>query len=244
MRFEKMPERSLDSWDLMICGFASNGNGDNGLQLFEQLRELGLCPNELTFVAVLFACASEGAVRFCLSHFNSMSKVYGIDPGIEHYLAMIDVLGKSGHVNEAEEFIERMPIEPTPEIWGALMNFAHIHGDIELEDRAEELLAPLNQCKVVLKVPKPMLNKQSGMDMLVEKNLVDESWVGTNPNKGETYEILKGLSEQMKEAGYVLDTRYVLHDSDQDAKEQALHYHSERLAISYGLISTPARTPH
>lgn len=241
--FEKMPERNLDSWDLMICGFASNGNGDNGLQLFEQLRELGLCPNGRTFVAVLFACASEGAVQLGFSHFNSMSKVYGIDPGIEHYLAMIDVLGKSGHVNEAEEFIERMPIEPTPEIWEALMNFAHVHGDIELEDRAEELSAALNQSKVVLKVPKPMLNKQSGMDMLVEKNLVDESWVGTNPNKGEAYEILKGLSGQMKEAGYVPDTRYVLHDIDQEAKEQALHYHSERLAIAYGLISTPARIP-
>ena len=60
--------------------------------------------------------------------------------------------------------------------------------------------------------------------------------------KGDVYEKLKGLNGQMREAGYVPDTRYVLHDIDQEAKEQALMYHSERLAIAYGLISTPART--
>jgi hypothetical protein len=47
----------------------------------------------------------------------------------------------------------------------------------------------------------------------------------------------------VNEQRYIPDTRYVLHDIDQEAKEQALLYHSERLAIAYGLISTPARTP-
>lgn len=66
------------------------------------------------------------------------------------------------------------------------MNFAHIiHGDIELEDRAEELLVALNPYNVVSKVPKPILKKQSGIYMLDERNTTNEDWVGTNPDKGE-----------------------------------------------------------
>eukprot|EP00262_Sarcandra_glabra_P000963 TRINITY_DN1098_c0_g1_i2.p1 TRINITY_DN1098_c0_g1~~TRINITY_DN1098_c0_g1_i2.p1 ORF type:complete len:483 (+),score=66.75 TRINITY_DN1098_c0_g1_i2:128-1576(+) len=242
--FDRMPDRNLDSWHLMISGFASNGQGDDGLQLFEQMRKLGLTLDGGTFLVVLLACASAEAVEEGFIHFNSMLKDYGIAPGIEHYLGMVEVLGKSGHVSEAEEFIEKMPMEPTASMWEALMNFARIHGDIEIEDRAEELLVMLDPSKkAVSKISMPPLKKRSGINMLDGKNRVNEYRLGTNFGKGEAHDKSKGLRGQMKEAGYVPDTRYVLHDIDQEAKEQALLYHSERLAIAYGLISTPARTP-
>ncbi|KAF8406916.1 hypothetical protein HHK36_006037 [Tetracentron sinense] len=241
--FDRMPERNLDSWHLMINGYAINVQGDEGLQFFEQMRKLGLQPDGQTFLAVLSACASTEAVEEGFIHFESMKNEYGISPGIAHYLGVIDVLGKSGHVSEAEEFIEKMPMEPTAEIWEALMNFARIHGDIDLEDRAEEFLVSLDPSKAIAnKIPTPPRKKHSAINMLEGKNKVSE-YRSTNPYKAEAYEKLKGLSGQMKEAGYVPDTRYVLHDIDQEAKEQALLYHSERLAIAYGLISTPARTP-
>lgn len=230
--FDRMPERNLDTWNLMINVFASNGQGDDGLQLFEQMLKLGLRPNAQTFLEVLSACANVEAVEEAFIHFDSMMKEYGLQPGIEHYLGMIDVLGKSGHIREAEEFIERMPFEPTSAIWLSLMNFARIHGDIDLEDRTEELLALLDPSKVnASKIPTPPPKKQTAINMLAGKNRLSEFRAVINPEK------LK-----VKEAGYVPDTRYVLHDIDQEAKEQALLYHSERLAIAYGLISTPART--
>ncbi|XP_058082064.1 pentatricopeptide repeat-containing protein At2g15690, mitochondrial-like [Magnolia sinica] len=233
--FDRMPERSMDSWHLMINGFASNGQGDDGLQVFEQMRKLGVRPDGQTFVSVLSTCASAEAVEEGFIHFESMTKEYGITPGIEHYLGMVDVLGKSGYVSEAEEFIERMPVEPTSVIWEALMNFARIHGDIELEDRAEEMLVLLDPSKAVSKIPTPLPKRRTAINMLEGKNKVNEYRAAPSEKRG--------LSGQMKEAGYVPDTRYVLHDIDQEAKEQALLYHSERLAIAYGLISTPARTP-
>nr|XP_015889096.2 pentatricopeptide repeat-containing protein DWY1, chloroplastic-like [Ziziphus jujuba var. spinosa] len=72
----------------------------------------------------------------------------------------------------------------------------------------------------------------------------DEAWVWEQIKiySIRDFEKLKCLKGQIREAGYVADTRYVLHDIDQEAKEQALQYHSERLAIAYGLISTPPRT--
>ncbi|XP_059634847.1 pentatricopeptide repeat-containing protein At2g15690, mitochondrial-like [Cornus florida] len=241
--FDRMRDRNISSWHLMINGYANNGQGDNGLLLFKKMRKLGLQPSGETFVAVLSACASAEAVEEGFLHFESMKNEYGIVPGIEHYLGVVGVLGKAGHVNEAMEFIESMPIEPTAEIWEALVNFAQIHGDIELEDRAEEFLVALDPSKAMAnKLPTPPPKRHSAINMLEGKYKIGE-FRSTNPYKGDAYEKLKGLNGQMREAGYVPDTRYVLHDIDQEAKEQALMYHSERLAIAYGLISTPARTP-
>ncbi|KAL6964002.1 hypothetical protein U1Q18_035008 [Sarracenia purpurea var. burkii] len=236
--FDHMPERNMESWHLMINGYAANALGDDGLALYENMRNMGLRPDEQTFLAVLSACASAEAVDEGFIHFESMKTEYGIAPGIEHYLGLLDILGHSGHVIEAEEFIENLPFEPTAIIWEALRNYARIHGDIDLEDQAEELMVGLDPSKAVVnKIPTPPPKKQSSINMLEGKNRLSEF---RNPTLYRDDEKLKAAK---KEQGYVPDTRYVLHDIDQEAKEQALLYHSERLAIAYGLISTPARTP-
>lgn len=238
--FDHMPDRNMDSWHLIINGYANNNLGDEGLQLFEQMLKFGLKPTEETFLAVLAACAGADAVEEGFIHFESMNKDYGINPRLQHYLALIDVLGKSGFVNEAQEYIEKLPFEPTVEIWEALRNYARIHGNIDLEDHVEELIVALDPSKAAAnKIPTPPPKKYAVISMLEGKNRIAEF---RNPTLYKDDEKLKALS-RMKEAGYVPDTRYVLHDIDQEAKEQALLYHSERLAIAYGLISTPARTP-
>ncbi|XP_044489441.1 pentatricopeptide repeat-containing protein At2g15690, mitochondrial-like [Mangifera indica] len=239
--FDHMPDRNMDSWHLMMNGYADNGLGDEGLQLFEQMRKLGLKPNEQTFLAVFSACGSADAIEEGFIHFESMKNEFGINPGIEHYIGLIGILGKSGHLYEAQWFIEeKLPFEPTADIWDALRFYARIHGDIDLEDRAEELMVYLDPSKAIAnKIPTPPPKKRTAISMLDGKNRILEF---RNPTLYKDDEKLKAL-KQMKEASYVPDTRYVLHDIDQEAKEQALLYHSERLAIAYGLISTPARTP-
>ncbi|MBA0815587.1 hypothetical protein Gohar_000349 [Gossypium harknessii] len=237
--FDHMPDRNMDSWHLMINGYADNGLGDEGLQLFEQMRTLGLKPNEKTFLAVLSACGSAEAIEEGFIHFQSMESEYGISPGVEHYVGLIGVLGKSGHLYEAKEYIEKkLPFEPTAEVWEALRNYARIHGDVDLEDYVEELMIDLDPSKVdANKIPTPPPKKHTAISMLDGKNRISEF---RNPTLYKDDEKLKAL-KAMKEASYVPDTRYVLHDIDQEAKEQALLYHSERLAIAFGLISTPAR---
>ncbi|GER56641.1 pentatricopeptide repeat-containing protein [Striga asiatica] len=238
--FDHMPERSMDSWHLMINGYATNGLGDDGLALFEQMRNLGLRPTHQTFLAVLEACATAEAIEEGFIYFKSMETEHGISPGIEHHLALLGVIGKSGHLAEAIAYIETLPFEPTDKVvfWEALMNYARMHGDIELEDHVEELIVDLDPSKAVKdKIPKPPPKKQMAINMLVGRNRITEF---RNPT---LYKDDEKLREAQKQQAYVPDTRYVLHDIDQEAKEQALLYHSERLAIAYGLICTPARTP-
>ncbi|CAK7356631.1 unnamed protein product [Dovyalis caffra] len=238
--FDHMPDRNMDSWHLMINGYANNDLGDEGLQLFEQMKKLGLEPTGETFLAVLSACASAEAVEEGFLYFEEMSKKFGISPTLEHYLGVIDVLGKSAYLNEAVEYIEKLPFEPTVEIWEAVRKYARSHGDIDLEDHTEELIVSIDPSKAVAsKIPTPSLKKYNLISMLEGKNRITEF---RNPTLYKDDEKLKQLRE-MKTGGYVPDTRYVLHDIDQEAKEQALLYHSERLAIAYGLISTPPRIP-
>ncbi|KAK2398076.1 pentatricopeptide repeat-containing protein, mitochondrial [Trifolium repens] len=239
--FDKMPERNICSWNLMISGYTVNGLGKDGLLVFKKMKQQGIVPDEETFALVLAACALVEGVEEGLMHFESM-KEYGIVPSMEHYLGVVNVLGCAGQLHEAEEFIENMPIEVGVEVWQTLGNFARIHGNLELEDRAEELLTVLDPSKDVAdKVPAPQRKKQSAINMLEEKNRVSD-YRCNMPYKEEGYFKLRGLTGQMREAGYVPDTRYVLHDIDEEEKEKALQYHSERLAIAYGLISTPPRT--
>ncbi|KAM3300722.1 hypothetical protein ACQJBY_041634 [Aegilops geniculata] len=231
--FDHMPDRDMASWHLMIEGYAANGLGDAALQLFEEMKRCGMPPTAHTFVLVLDACANSEAIEEAFLYFDAMSRDHGIEPGMEHYVGIIEVLGKSGHLNEAVEYIEKLPFEPNAMIWEALLNLARMNGDIDLEDRAEELLVSLDPSKAnPKKLPTPPPKRRLGINMLDGRNKLGEYRL---PPKVEK----KVVNEQR----YVPDTRYVLHDIDQEAKEQALLYHSERLAIAYGLISTPARTP-
>ncbi|XP_010043787.2 pentatricopeptide repeat-containing protein At2g15690, mitochondrial [Eucalyptus grandis] len=235
--FDHMLDKNIDSWHLMINGYAYNGLGDDGLELYEHIRNLGLKPNEQTFLAVLSACASIGAIEEGFIHFESMQNDYGIKPGVEHYLGVIDVLCQPGHLAEAVEYIEKLPFEPTLEVWEALKSYARIHGDLDLEDHVEELMMAIDpSIATANKIPTPSPKRRSVINMLEGKNRISEFKNPTLYKDDEKY-------KSGKEGGYVPDTRYVLHDIDQEAKEQALLYHSERLAIAYGLISTPARTP-
>ncbi|GMH20197.1 hypothetical protein Nepgr_022038 [Nepenthes gracilis] len=236
--FDHMPERNMDSWHLMIKWYANNALGDDGLQLFEKMRELGLRPTGETYLLVLSACASAEAVEEGFIHFEAMKTEYGIQPAMEHYLGLLGVLGSSGHLAEAKEYIEKLPMQPTATVWEALRNYARSHGDIDLEDQVEELLVELDPSKAIAKkLPSPPPKKQMAVNMLEGRNRLPEFRSPTLYKDDEKY------IASLKETGYVPDTRYVLHDIDQEAKEQSLLYHSERLAIAYGLISTPARTP-
>lgn len=236
--FDHMVDKNMDSWHLMINAYAANGLGDDGLALFEQMKTIGLAPTGETFLAVLEACAGADAIEEGFLYFESMKTDYGISPGIEHYLGLLGVLGKSGHLEEAKAYIESLPFEPAADFWEALMNYARVHGDIELEDLAEELLVSLDPSKVnENKIPTPPPKKHTRLNMLVGRNRILEF---RNPT---LYKDDEKILAANKPETYQPDTRYVLHDIDQEAKEQALLYHSERLAIAFGLISTPARQP-
>ncbi|XP_018491589.2 pentatricopeptide repeat-containing protein At2g15690, mitochondrial [Raphanus sativus] len=235
--FDHMADKDMDSWHVMMRVYSDNGMGDDALQMFEEMTtKVGMRPNEETFVAVFLACAAVGGIKEAFLHFDSMKNEFGISPGTEHYLGVLDVLGKCGHLVEAEQYIRGLPFEATAEFWEAMRNYGKIHGDIELEDYAEELMVGLDPSKAVTnKIPTPPPKSYRETSMLASRSRILE-FRNLTLYKDEAKEL-----DAKKGAVYVPDTKCVLHDIDEEAKQQALLYHSERLAIAYGIICTPPR---
>jgi len=105
----------------MLCGLATHGLGGEALDLFQRFIEQGLQPTSVTLVGVLNACIRAGLVDEGQCHFNSMAHDYGIEPEMEHYGCMVDLLGRAGLVTEALELIEGTSTPPDPVLWGTLL---------------------------------------------------------------------------------------------------------------------------
>ncbi|XP_074329520.1 pentatricopeptide repeat-containing protein At4g32450, mitochondrial-like [Apium graveolens] len=254
--FNKMPQRNLTSWDTMILWFAKNGRGEEAIDLFTRFKELGLRPDGEIFFSIFTACSFLGDITEGLLHFKSMSKQYSIVPLMQHYVAIVDMLGKTGYLDEALEFVENMPVEPSIDVWENLMNSCRIHGYMELGDRCAELVELLDPSRLteqakagLIPVNASDIAKEKEKRKLISRNIMDvrsrvhEYRAGdtSHPDNDKIYALLRGLRQQMKEAGYVAETKFVLHDIDHEGKEDALLAHSERLAVAQGLISSPAR---
>ncbi|XP_065854738.1 pentatricopeptide repeat-containing protein At3g04750, mitochondrial [Euphorbia lathyris] len=128
-------------WTTMITGFAFHGCGSKALELFFEMQE-HVAPNEVTFVSVLTACSHSGLVDEGYKIFSYM-KEYGIEPRVEHYGCLVDLLGRSGRLTEAKDIIERMPMKPSRSIWGSILNCCRAQGDVAMAEIALSELVEL-----------------------------------------------------------------------------------------------------
>ncbi|KAF5196497.1 Pentatricopeptide repeat-containing protein [Thalictrum thalictroides] len=255
--FDKMPERNLTTWDTMIMGLARNGYGEDAIDVFTQFKKLGLRPDGQIFMGVFFACSVLCDVDEGMLHFQSMSNVYGIVPTMEHYRGVVSMLGSVGYLNEAIEFIENAPFEPNINVWETLMNLCRVHGNTVLGDYCTKNVNHLDPTRLTdqskkgllpMKVP-DLANKEkektvsSTFKEVTTKSFEYRAGDTSHPDKDNIYMLLRRMSAQMKEAGYVADTKAVLHDVDLESKEEALLAHSERLAAASGLLNTCSRSP-
>eukprot|EP01018_Ginkgo_biloba_P022310 Gb_32475 [translate_table: standard] len=265
--FDKMSKRTVVSWNTMIAGYGMHGHGEDAVALFSQMQRIGMKPNHITFIGILSACSHAGLVDKGWQYFDCMIQDYCITPRLKHYACMVDLLGRAGCLEEAENFIKRMPIEPSADVWGALLGACRIHCNIELGERVAEHLFPLvsendgyyvllsniyaaagrwdDVTKVRAMIKDRGLKKTPGCSLIEINNKIHAFFVGQklHPQSENIFATLDTLAGQMKEAGYVPDTNYVLHDVDEEVKERMLSTHSEKLAIAFGLISTSPENP-
>ncbi|XP_037495866.1 pentatricopeptide repeat-containing protein At4g19191, mitochondrial isoform X2 [Jatropha curcas] len=134
--FNTMPDGTVVSWTTMIAGCALNGLFEEALNLFYRMIELELKPNHITFLAILQACTHGGFLEKGWKCFNMMTKIYKINPGLDHYSSMVDLLGRKGKLKEALKFIQDMPIKPDTAIWSVLLSACKIHRNIEIGEYA------------------------------------------------------------------------------------------------------------
>ncbi|KAJ7535916.1 hypothetical protein O6H91_12G050600 [Diphasiastrum complanatum] len=264
--FKSMPSHDTVSWSTMLGGYAMHGLGKEALQLFEQISQEGAEIDNITFVCLLSACSRADFNSEGHHYFESLSPVYGILSTVEHYTCMVDLLGRSGYLNEAQDLINIMPYQPDIFVWMALLSACRVHGNVQLAERvAKQVLQvdPENaSCYVLLANIYSAAGKWGSavkVHQMMNERLVNKkpgrTWIEIN-NKVHTFVVddhehpqiveiraeLNRLIGPMKQAGYVPDVNFVLHDVDEEAKESSLLHHSEKLAIAFGLINTAPGT--
>ncbi|CAA2951295.1 pentatricopeptide repeat-containing protein At4g14850 [Olea europaea var. sylvestris] len=269
--FHEMPRRNLICWNALIGGYAHQGHADMALKLFKEMTNCGdsqaVVPNYVTFVSVLTACSRGGMLKMGMYLFDSMRGKYGIEPGAEHYACVVDMLGRAGLVERAYEFIRNMTIRPTASVWGALLGACKVYGKPELGKIAAENLFELDphdsgshvllsnmfaaagqweEANVVRKEMKDVgIKKGAGYSWISVKNSVHvfQAKDTSHHRNSEIQTMLIELKTKMKAAGYVPDTSFALYDLEDEEKESEVWYHSEKIALAFGLIALPPRVP-
>ncbi|KAK7860083.1 pentatricopeptide repeat-containing protein [Quercus suber] len=265
--FERLPRKNAITWSTIIGGLAMHGRANDALDYFSRMERSGVTPSDVTYIGVLSACSHAGLVDEGRSFFSHMVKAVGFEPRIEHYGCMVDLLGRAGHLEEAEELILNLPIRPDDVIWKALLGACKIHGNIEMGRRVAKVLmdmvphdsgsyvalsnmyASSGNWEAVADVRSMMkemdIRKDPGcswieLDGEIHEFLVDDD---SHSRAKEIHSMLDEIANQLRLIGYRPDTSQVLLHLDEEEKESALQYHSEKIAVAFGLICTSPHTP-
>ena len=259
--FENMPRKNVISWSSMINAFAMHGNADSAINLFHRMKEENIEPNGVTFIGVLYACGHAGLVEEGEKLFSSMINEHGISPTCEHYGCMVDLYCRANFMTKAVELIETMPFAPNVIIWGSLMSACQVHGEAELGEFAAKRLLELEPdhdgALVVLSniyakekrwndvglIRKSMsykgISKEKASSRIEINNEVHMFMMADRYHKrsDEIYEKLDEVVSKLKLVGYKPSTSGILIDLEEEDKKELVLWHSEKLAVCYGLIS-------
>ncbi|VVB12282.1 unnamed protein product [Arabis nemorensis] len=189
--FDTVLRKNTVIWNEMIHGYAHNGRGDKAVELYREMISAGQKPDGITFVSVLTACSHSGLVETGIEILSSMQRDHGVEPELDHYICMVDCLGRAGRLEDAESLAEATPYKSSSVIWEILLSSCRVHGNVGLARRvAEKLISlyPQNSAAYVL-----LSNTYSSMRQwddaaalqgLINKNRVHKtpglSWITEN----------------------------------------------------------------
>jgi pentatricopeptide repeat protein len=220
--FDTMDDRDMISYTSMIAGYGMQGKGTAALQIFRQMIDSGIMPDDIIMVTVLSACSHSGLVHEGEELFDKMVNSYGIKPQMEHYSCMVDLYARAGLLEKAEEMLNQTPFPATSTMWAALVGACHEKGNIIIGERSARRLLEMrtenaghyvlianmyaaagcwNELATVRKLMRDLgVMKAPGLAWADLGNGFTPFVVGdiSNPLAPEIYVVLKELSEQMR----------------------------------------------
>lgn len=264
--FDIVEEKNVVTWNAMISGYGLHGHGYEALKLYNKMLDSRLTPTGVSFLAVLYACSHAGLVKEGEDIFHAMVHDHGFKPLVEHYACMVDLLGRAGKLSKALNFINTMPVEPGPAVWGTLLGACMIHKDTNLAQFASNKLFELDPesvgyhvllsnlysadrnypqaASVRRLVTKKNLAKTPGCT-LIEVDMTPHVFTSgdqSHPQGESIHSMLEKLMGKMREAGFQTETVTAFHDVEEEEKELMVNVHSEKLAIAFGLITSEPGT--
>lgn len=269
--FKFMPQRDTSSWNALILGLAMHGHVKEALDAFSHMCNMEILkPNHITFVGVLSACSHGGLVNEGRKFFDSMFADYKIEPQIEHYGCMINLLALKGLMDEALNLVSTMPIKPDVVIWRSLLNgCCRQNASIEVSESVAEQVLELeggmlsgvyvllshvyasadcwNDVGLVRRLMDDIgIKKEPGCSSIEIDGVVHEFFAGdtSHPRSNEIYETLNTVECRLISGGYEPDLSQAPMIAEADGgKQHSLRLHSERLAIAFGLLNVKQGAP-
>ncbi|KAL2249272.1 UNVERIFIED_CONTAM: putative pentatricopeptide repeat-containing protein [Sesamum indicum] len=260
--FKRMKVKDLIIFNAVISGLAMTGHVKAAFCCFGLLEKCGLKPDGNTFLGLLCACSHAGLVDDGRRYFYAMSCLYSLTPTIEHYGSMVDLLARAGLLDEAHRMVWNMPMKANAIVWGALLGGCRLHKNTQLAEHVLKQLIklePWNSGNYVLLsniysanqkwdesenvrsiMKESGIQKVRGYSWIEINGIVHEFLVGDtyHPMSDKIYAKLMELAKELRAAGYVPTTEFVLFDIEEEEKEHFLGCHSEKLALAFGLICT------
>lgn len=244
-------DANLVTWNAMLAAYAQQGDAVATTKLFEEMLRRKFVPDELTFLAILTACSNAGLVADAERWLNSMGSHYGIETRREHYTCLVGALTRVGRLEDAERLTLAMPFEPDPAVWRTLLSGCMVHGAVELgrivgrrlldldrhDDSAYVMLANIysaagrrdEMAEVWMEMRDRGVKKEGGRSWVEVKGEVHVFVSGDQKHecRSNIYAKLMELVEEVRRLGY-------------EETDEAVRYHSERLAVAFELVSGAA----
>ncbi|CAN6179030.1 unnamed protein product [Urochloa humidicola] len=172
--FDEMNDRNAVTWCAMIGGYGMQGDSAGSIDLFNEMLKDGVHPNDVAFTSILSTCSHTGMVTAGKKYFDSMAQHFNITPSMKHYACMVDVLARAGNLDQALEFIDRMPMQADVSVWGAFLHGCRLHSRLQFGEEAIKRMMVLHPEKPDLYVLISNLYNSYGM---WEKSLAIRKWM-------------------------------------------------------------------
>ncbi|KAI4357427.1 hypothetical protein L6164_001375 [Bauhinia variegata] len=264
-----IPYMNIIGWNAMMAGYAQQGDHNSTLELFNLMGARGFVPDEYSFLAILTSLCNAGLFLETDQWLTRMKMDYGLEPTLEHYTCLVGAMGRAGQLDNAERIALTMPFKPDEAVWRSLLSSCAYHGAadkawsmgrrlLELKPQDDSayvivanVLSAAGRWDDVAEVRKMMKNqrvKKKGGRSWVEVQGKVHVFVAGEWKHERSVEIYKKLAELMEEIeilGYVPVWGEMLHNVAEENKKEALWYHSEKLAVAFGVLSEsiPTKKP-
>ncbi|XP_051116665.1 pentatricopeptide repeat-containing protein At3g47530 [Andrographis paniculata] len=264
--FDQMANRDVVSWTSMISGLATNGYGADAVAAFWKMQRENVLPDDQTFTGVLSGCSHAGLVDEGRMIFASMERDFGVTPNVHHYGCMVDLLGRAGFLDEAYGLVNSMKIKPDTAMWRTLLGACRIHRHVSLGEKVIDHLVEvkgleagdyillsniylsIGNMEKVLEIRKMMNDRgiettpaasSIELNRKLHEFLADDV---SHPKINEIYRMLDEINQQLRIAGYVVEATSEFNTGESNSTPYRMSYHSEKLAIAFGVLSTPPGT--
>uniref|UniRef100_K3Y2V8 Pentacotripeptide-repeat region of PRORP domain-containing protein n=3 Tax=Setaria TaxID=4554 RepID=K3Y2V8_SETIT len=172
--FDEMNDRNSVTWCAMIGGYGMQGDSAGSIDLFNEMLKDGVHPNDVAFTSILSTCSHTGMVTAGKKYFDSMAQHFKITPSMKHYACMVDVLARAGNLEQALEFIDKMPMQADVSVWGAFLHGCGLHSRLQFGEEAIKRMMVLHPERPDLYVLISNLYTSYGM---WEKSLAIRRWM-------------------------------------------------------------------